>query len=219
MTTIAFEVPTFNGGLRITATSGDVLLFTGPNGVGKSALVHAIFRGLGPSISELFPGHRQIHFGSDDTDTVGQTVDALSLTRFTNPEAANRYRDAWSEVHLKSVVRRFVDHENQINREAVSLIRQHTEAHASGSIIATPEEITKKIKFALEQVATNPSLIDTLNKIFETARLDARLVLKEGLLKACRDGHIYGLDRLSDGERAALLLVSAVLGSGLITSS
>lgn len=98
-------IQTFGGPLSFLIKSGEVVLFTGPNGVGKSALIHQIFRSIGPTKAELFPGHRQIHFQSDDVETIGQTVDALTTMRFTNADNANRLRDAWSEFHLKSVVK------------------------------------------------------------------------------------------------------------------
>lgn len=188
---------------------GEVLLIAGPNGVGKSALVHEFYRQLGPNFSELFPGHRQIHFQSDDIDTIGQTFDALTHARYSNPHNSNRFRDAWGEAHLKSVVRRLVEIENQINRDAVSLIRSHHSNRSTNTV--SSDQDSQFVTQALKDIEDNPSIIDTLNSIFGVARLEVRLVLVDGILRAAKAGNIFGLERLSDGERAALLLVAAIL--------
>ena len=54
-------------------------------------------------------------------------------------------------------------------------------------------------------------ILDELNGVFEAARLEVRVILTGGTLKAQNGEHVYGLDRMSDGERAALLLVGAIL--------
>ena len=171
---------------------GEVLFIAGPNGVGKSSLIHVIGRSFGQD-SEIFSGHRQIHFTSDDTEQTGMSLQQLQVQMMQHNQASNRFRNAWSEQHLKSVVRRVLNQQAQDNDEIVS---DSIETGRSTSDIA------------LEK----PRTISVINSIFADSDLAVSISLKEGMLRASRDGgEHYGIDRLSDGERAALLVVGAIL--------
>lgn len=173
---------------------GDVIFIAGPNGVGKSSLIHIIGRALGPApAAEIFSGHRQIHFTSDDTEQTGMSLEQLQIQLFQHNQHANRYRSAWGEQHLKSVVRRILNKQNQDNDDIVNI------ASSTGRPVSDIER-------------ENPRVISVINRIFSDSDLAVKIALKDGVLKASRDGDtFYGIDRLSDGERAALLIVGAVL--------
>ncbi|MDG2571126.1 AAA family ATPase, partial [Vibrio parahaemolyticus] len=117
--------------------------------------------------------------------------ESLATQLLTQVEQSSRFRGAYGEMHLKSVLKRLVNRENQINFDIVS------EARDSGDVVSA--------------MARNASVIATTNHIFEVARLSVRVTLHDGVLKASRGNNVFTIDRLSDGERAALLLVGAIL--------
>lgn len=176
--------------MQLTLQTGETIIVTGPNGVGKSALLAEIARGLFEKRIhvETFFGSRHIHFQSDEVDQVGQNLDQLqaqlnqSVTRFRNP---------WGEQHLKSVVRRVTN----------------LQAQSAFDIIAAQQSGSKFDK----AICDNPQVVATINGVFAAARLPIQIILAGGILRAQRGTAQFGIERLSDGERAALLIVGAVL--------
>lgn len=172
------------------------MFLAGPNGVGKSALLHSLYREFPQDKIEILSGHRQIHFESEDIDQIGQTMQELARSRHQSADSHNRYRNAWSEGHLRSIVKRILQIENQANRDMRELA------------LARRSESELTIFFE-----KRPSPLDQINEIFEVARLSVRVFLSEGVMRARRteSGNAYTIDRMSDGERAALLLIGTVL--------
>jgi ABC-type multidrug transport system ATPase subunit len=170
---------------ELTLNPGEVFVVTGPNGVGKSAFLQAV---PANGTAERFYGSRQIYFSSEDTFEIGQ-----SLPQFFSAISGNvsRYRHFWGEQHLKSVVRRLIQRESQ----------------ASVDIVKAQENGTK---FA-EARSQHLRPLDQLNTVFAAARLPVTIGMVDGTLKATRAGVEFTIDRMSDGERAALLLVGALV--------
>ncbi len=104
---------------NIILQSSEVIAVTGPNGVGKSALLHEIALQIGSNEVELLSGHRQIAFGNDDFDQIGMKVSDVRTQLRSQPQQNNRYRNAWGEIHLKSFVKRAISREQQ---QAISII-------------------------------------------------------------------------------------------------
>ncbi len=182
----AREILGFTPGIgEVNVAPGETVVVTGPNGVGKSAFIQSITP-TGPY--ERFFGSRQIYFQSDETTEIGQ---ALSTLLATIPHNSNRFRNPYGEQHLKSVIRRIID-------------SQHT---ATSKIVSMQNE---GVSFA-DAKLQNPLPIDQINSVFEAARLAVRLESNGASLRALRGGSRFGIERLSDGERAALLLVGAVI--------
>jgi ABC-type cobalamin/Fe3+-siderophores transport system ATPase subunit len=172
--------------------AGEVVFIAGPNGVGKSSLIHVIGRAFGQD-AEIFSGHRQIHFASDDTEQIGMSLQQLHTQLSQHNAHASRFRSSWGEQHLKSVVRRILNKQNQDNDDIVTSIIE-----TGRSPIAVGQE--------------RPRVITIINRIFSDSDLAIEISLHDGTLRASRDGAgYYGIDRLSDGERAALLVVGAIL--------
>lgn len=175
---------------QLILETGKTIFATGPNGVGKSSFLAEIDRAIGQNSAhaEIFFGNRHIQFQSSDIDHVGQSLEAFQRQL---QEHVTRYHHPWGELHLKSVVRRIGDLQAQAVHDIV-------QAQESG------------VKFE-DAKAAHPQVLRAINSIFETARLPVRIVVTGGVLRATRGSTEYGIERLSDGERAALLLVGAVL--------
>lgn len=170
---------------EVNIAPGDTIVITGPNGVGKSAFIQSLLP-TGPY--ERFFGSRQIYFQSDETTEVGQ---ALSTLLATIPQNATRFRNPYGEQHLKSVIRRIIDEQHR----------------ATSNIVSMQNEGVSFADAKLE----NPLPIDQINSVFESGRLAVRVETNGASLRALRGRFRFGIERLSDGERAALLLVGAVI--------
>ncbi len=164
---------------------GETVVITGPNGVGKSSFIQEISP---PGAHERFFGSRQIYFHSEETTALSETLNnvlqniSYSTTRFRTP---------YGEQHLKSVIRRVVDRQYEANNNII-------QAQNDGASFEDAK-------------LDNPLPTDQINGIFEMARLAVRVHPSGQSLQASRGGSKFGIDRLSDGERAALLLVAAII--------
>lgn len=167
------------------------MVIAGPNGVGKSALLSEIARGIGNGQSEIvetFFGSRQIQFQNEEVDQVGQNLKHFQLQLNSN---VTRYRHPWGEQHLKSVVRRVLNQDSQTNSDMIDQMEKG----------ATPQSV----------LGNKMRTIKAINAAFASARLPVQFCLEDGGLRARRGQATYNIDRLSDGERAALLVAGAVL--------
>lgn len=174
-------------GGQVTLGPGETVIVTGPNGVGKSGFISELVAPANVHI-ERFYGNRQINFSSSDTDHPGTPLDGLFTTLRS---AVKRYYNPWSEQHLKAVIRRIIDLQAQASQDIVVAMR-------GGATLAEAE-----LKHALP--------VDQVNECFKSAQLAVSFALQDGHLMASRDSSVYTLDKLSDGERAALLLVGAIV--------
>jgi ABC-type ATPase involved in cell division len=190
--TAQFEVNTTGGTKHFAVEDGTVQFIAGPNGVGKSALLHQLFRTNNQDRTiELLPGHRQITFPNDDIDQIGFTIEQLHTNMKVGGDAFSRFRGAWGDAHLKSFIKRALQRDADTNYKIAELVRnkQNTDAFISG----------------------NPSIVRSINSVFTAARLNIQIETEDGRFKAVRGGNSFKVDVLSDGERAALLLVCAIL--------
>ncbi|WP_156681105.1 ATP-binding cassette domain-containing protein [Sphingomonas profundi] len=186
---IGFQTPTSYVSLPISA--GSTTLVAGPNGVGKSALLAALFRSLPQGVATYLPGHRQINF-NNGWETIGQDAAQLVKNMFQHVDAFNRYKGAWAEDQFKTTVRRLLHAEAAYNRDfRHSFAQGYYDSREAGSLRLSP--------------------IDTLNLVFEGARLPVRFTLTADGLSAAREGATYPIDAMSDGERAALFIVSVIV--------
>jgi energy-coupling factor transporter ATP-binding protein EcfA2 len=176
--------------INLELRTGQVAVITGPNGSGKSALIAEIAKQIfGQKLGvEAFFGSRHIQFQSDDIDQMGWSISQLNEQLNL---AVNRFRHPWGEMHLKSIIRR------------ISLLQ-------SQNYFKIIEDQKKDISFS-RALAAHPPLLDSINTVFSAANIGVEIIQSGGLLRACRNGNQYGIERMSDGERAALLLVCAVL--------
>lgn len=177
--------------VSLSIAAGSTTLVAGPNGVGKSALLAALFRSVPQGVATYLPGHRQINF-NNGWETIGQDATQLVKNMFQHVDAFNRYKGAWAEDQFKATVRRLLHAEAAYNRNFRHRFAEgHCGSQEAGSLRLSP--------------------IDTLNLVFEGARLPVRFTLTADGLSAEREGTTYPIDAMSDGERAALFIVAVIV--------
>ena len=167
-----------------------ITLITGPNGVGKSALLYQIYRNLGKDLATYLPGHRQIHF-NNNPETGGQDSISLATMMYQNPKHFSRYKGNWAEDHFKSIIRALCNKENAYNRD----FRAQIATSKKGG-----EDAKEKV-----------SPVDQLNLIFSRSGLPIEFTFSDYGFSAKRGGTLYSIEALSDGERAALYLAASIL--------
>ncbi|WP_083671034.1 AAA family ATPase [Roseomonas gilardii] len=187
---INFEILLTSGDkINLPLEAGQLTLIIGPNGAGKSSLVDEINNAFSSSHEvERFSGYRQIHFNGDDIDQIGQGMETFSNNIRIG---SNRYQNHMSEQHLKSVMKRIMNKQTEAATAALGCIE-------SGMTLAQANQ-------------KHPQPIVTINEIFVAAKLPVKLTVDTVGLRASRDGEIYNISQLSDGERAALLLAGATV--------
>jgi energy-coupling factor transporter ATP-binding protein EcfA2 len=175
--------------VELELATAEIMVVTGPNGVGKSALLGEIARSCGDEdIVETFFGGRSVMFDSENVD---QIENSLQLTSQFIRQNTTRYRQPNRDQQFKSVMRRIINAQTQSTEDAFRAAERGASlAHAK---------------------LAHPRPLDTINGIFANALLPIEIVLRDGVLKAKRGVSEYGIDRMSDGERAALLIAGAVV--------
>ncbi len=184
------SIDTFQGPLELTLESNSITLVVGPNGVGKSALLQDIYRRLPINVTSYYPGHRQITF-SHGWENMQMSLSDLDSNLFAQTEGFNRFKSVWPEEQFKAVLRRLQNSENAYNQDIISRIRNGEHHKPLVDQLSSPMQI--------------------LNTVFRNARLSVQFKLTESGLTAVRSGRQYGIDRLSDGERAALFIIAAIV--------
>jgi energy-coupling factor transporter ATP-binding protein EcfA2 len=179
------------GPLLLSIPSGSVTIISGPNGVGKSALLHQIYRMIPEGASSYYPGHRQITFNSG-LDNMGMDLVQLSRNLWNGHDAFSRYKGNWGEDHIKSIMKKLQNSEASYNQDIVERFRIGDSS-------------------APKHAKQRQSPFYKINAIFSMAGLPIRLRIDTLGIMANRYGSEYRIDQLSDGERAALFLVGAVL--------
>lgn len=185
------QIQTPQGLNAVNVEPGQVHLIVGPNGVGKSALLQDMYRSQSPGYVSYYPGHRQITF-SHGLDNLQMSFLDLTNNLFSQTEGFNRYKSVWPEEQFKHILKRLQNAENAYNHELLDKVRSETDDQ--------------------DLLHQQGSPIQLLNRIFEEARMAVRFLLSDDGLSAFRSGSVYTVDRLSDGERAALFMAAAVVG-------
>jgi energy-coupling factor transporter ATP-binding protein EcfA2 len=177
---------------KIPVELGQTTVVVGPNGVGKSALLGEMARNIGQDeIVETFFGSRHLTFQDEDVDQVGQHFNVKFLHSHLNNGQVTRYRHPQGEQHLRSVIRRVLNQASQVEYNI------NNEAEQTGDFVGASTKHTR--------------IWNTINSIFSAARMPISFFLEGGTLRARRGAATYGIDKLSDGERAAMLLTCAIL--------
>lgn len=200
MSIVQFSVPTSNGELQIDIPDSKALFILGRNGTGKSALVHYI-RGRCQSIVGdnliYLPGSRPSYFEGDSLSMtanarhqfVANSVvwDASPDIRTRPTSGTSRNERAIFDLQAAEVQYR-VDAANQIEAEGAE-------------------------SAAIVRLQSRSSPLDRVNRILLQANLPVQVVIGNGELRAQRDGNIYSISKMSDGERTVLILIADIISA------
>lgn len=189
-TPITVSFLTADGQISLPLDTGTVIIIAGPNGTGKSALLVELYRMLGEETATYLPGHRQIHFNGD-WDATSRGIEQLYRQLFINHGHFNRYKNTWAEDQFKSEIRMLQNKAAEYDR-------------------AFRTRLQDRKSFAEPLDSYKDSPVDKVNEIFSQARLPVRFVPTDKGLSVQRGSvPLYSIERLSDGERAALFVASS----------
>ncbi|WP_409565820.1 DUF4435 domain-containing protein [Methylobacterium sp. J-077] len=66
---------------------------------------------------------------------------------------------------------------------------------------------------AIQKLQSKSSPLDRVNRLLLQSNLPVKTIIDSGELKAQRNGNIYSISRMSDGERTALILIADVIAA------
>jgi ABC-type ATPase involved in cell division len=178
--------------LPLELTAGSRTYILGPNGAGKSSLMHDIYRG-NPSAYRRVAAHRQTWF---NTGTV--SISALQRGNHENAFRSNdinegRWLEQYADARVQAALYDVVAVHHRLDRELAAAFRAGDMAEAT-------------------RLGAIESPLAAINAMFRQSNISIELELRGESFIAKRPGaDPYGAERLSDGERAALLLCAVVL--------
>lgn len=193
-----FHIPTPNGPTSITVEAGKPFFIIGRNGTGKSALVQYISSQAGASTVTYLPGSRTTLFDAEGSSLTpaGRTQLRQNLRNYDNsPETRWRNlmgNNSRNEKALHDLIASEVQFKNDL-----------AEKIAAGVDV---EKSTRQL-----QARTSP--LDRANVLVEQAGLAIRLQVSKGDLRVVAGGQEYSYARMSDGERAALIMIAEVIAA------
>jgi len=193
------EIPTGVGATPVLLSEASNALFVvGANGSGKSALLLALYQQHQPYARRV-AAHRQTWFESGQLNLTSRSYqqttqnivhqDQQPAARYTDPYSANR-----PDLALFALLRK------KIRRDSEGITRLEHDGAES----------------AHQYLQDTPNPIDLINGLFRDTSLEVRIQISSQdadtlVARRTDSGQTYGIERLSDGERSALLLACEVL--------
>ena len=178
-----------------------ILFILGANGTGKSALLHHLYlqNRQGAANAIKITAHRQTWLPSPRPKmTLDTFLDNIRSIRRGDQNENSRFRD---------------DYSSQRPNLALCALTKAQEDRAD-RLAALVDE--KEFTQAEEYAEKNPKPIDRINDVFSEAGFAIEIVRapddrQSFIVRKTKTQETYGVDRLSDGERNALLLSAEVL--------
>lgn len=192
-----FSLPTPAQPVILEFIPGQPLFILGQNGTGKSALVHRISNTLPRQLVSYVPGSRPNYF--DNESIVLAPVSARQMTdNFANWDATPEAR--WRPI-------------NGTARNEVSVF--NLKANEVQYKLDAANDIADKGAQApaIGKLQSRSSPLDQLNRILRQGNLPVQLQMARAELVVQRFGQEYSIARMSDGERAALIIAAEVISA------
>ncbi|MBF0722988.1 AAA family ATPase [Sanguibacter inulinus] len=194
-----WEIPSRAGSLNLEAKAGEVMVFVGANGSGKSALA-ASFSSVTPAGKlQRVLAHRKLWFQNSgpDISASGREQFEQQLVYF-NQAPESRYIDRSANQRTDVALFDFL---GKVASE------DHRIARLSQQDRMSPDEIDSVM---------GARVFDKLEAVLSAAGLNVRIEIRGGQSFSAvhrGNGGEYSISRMSDGERAALLLSAEVLSA------
>lgn len=175
--------------------TGKAIYVLGRNGTGKSALVHNIVGQLARSI--YIPGSRPSYFDSDSLQLTPATRRQMEGNWLSwDRQPTTRYRPINGTQRNEKAILDLQSAETQFKVDAANEIKM---LGASASAIA--------------RLQSDQSPFDRVNSLMRQANLPTQVVMSGGEMLAQRQGTPYSIAKMSDGERAALIMAAEVVSA------
>lgn len=200
MPDIHFSIPTLDGQVQVEVTGRRALFILGRNGTGKSALVHYISgecRRLAVGSIVYLPGSRPSYF---DGDSLNMTANSRSQYEANSPSW-----DSSPETRIRPTAG------TSRNERAIYDLQS---AEVQYRVQAANEIAADGVKSAaIERLQSKSSPLDRVNRLLLQANLPVQTVIDSGELRALKDGNVYSISKMSDGERTALIFIADVIAA------
>jgi ABC-type cobalamin/Fe3+-siderophores transport system ATPase subunit len=201
MKNVNFEIPTPGGKILIEVSNHKALFILGRNGTGKSALVHYVHsqcRRLAVTGNVIYlPGSRPSYFDGNSL-----TMTANSRYEF---ERNSPSWDASPQIRVRPI--------SGTARNERAIYDLQAEEVQYRVKAANEIEVEGAGSPAIARLQSKSSPLDRVNRLLQQANLPIQTVIDSGELKAVRDGNIYSISMMSDGERTALILIADVIAA------
>lgn len=182
------------GQKTLTIESGQILFMVGPNGTGKSTLMHTFTSQNSGNVLRI-TAHRQVWFNSDSVDITpaSRIATEQNITNIDRQEQS-RWKDDYAHQRSQATIFDLIDSENIESRKIADAAR-----NGEMDIVAS--------------LALNQSPVAMMNDILRISNLHFKISIDAtSKLMAIREGYEpFSIAQLSDGERNALLIISNVL--------
>jgi ABC-type Mn2+/Zn2+ transport system ATPase subunit len=182
------------GQKALTIESGQIMFMVGPNGTGKSTLMHS-FTNQNSGHVRRITAHRQVWFNSDSVDiTPASRIQTEQQITNVDRQEQSRWKDEYAHQRSQATIFNLIDAENIEARKIAYAAR-------NGDM----EEVAS--------LALNQAPVAMMNDILRISNLHFQISIDAASkLVAIREGYApFSIAELSDGERNALLIISSVL--------
>ncbi len=192
-----FHIPRGDTSVDVTVTPGRPIFIVGGNGTGKSALVHRVVAQLQGSPLVYVPGSRSTSFDQESLNMTPATRRQLNLNMLSwNQTSETRWRNLSGTARDEKAIHDLQTAETQYSVDAANDVKAHG-----------------RDARAIERLQSNNSPVDRINRVMAESGLLPRLLIARGELRAIREEGDYSIAKMSDGERAALILASDVIAA------
>ena len=196
LTITTLKIATASGPINLDASPDKPVFVLGRNGTGKSALVHNFVMQLGGRAIYL-PGSRPSFFDNESLSLTPASRKQLTgnfVSWDRSPET--RWRSVSGTARNEKAIHDLTAAETQFKLDAANEIARDG-----------------KDSKAVLRLQSGESPLDHVNALLQQSNLPISCTIESAELKAKRDGKTYSIAKMSDGERAALILIAEVVAA------
>ena len=195
---VLWQIPHVSGqSLEITIKDNSHIFLVGRNGSGKSALVQHAVNSVGSQHVRRISAHRQTWLASSAINLTPQSRREYDETIFRREgRTYNRWQDRNPEQKVSSVLFDLTAEENALARRIMNRAFENDQ-----------KGITKLVQ-------EERPVFEKLNELLSAGGFEITIENSKGeaiLARHGSSGEVYGIERMSDGERNAVLLAANVL--------